>query len=221
MSSGEFRSRGWFPTMFRGFFRIATATNGSDSLALGSESSVESESGKEEEVEIKTLAPKSEDAPCVPLAGPTVGVSSSASVSGWLRHLRPDELRGNSKRRKSLASPPRSLRGQQPNLPCRSQQRSSRTSYPTDQQLPHDQAVRQLIRKRTFYHFIFLPLLDVELCILFSRDSCHGCVGCTAISFDNFGPTQAVLFICLYPSNIHIQDQGLSIAKDRTVLLYI
>jgi len=46
-------------------------------------------------------------------------------------------------------------------------------------------------------------------------------VGYSAISFDNFGPSQAVLFICLNPSNIHIQDQALSIARDRTVPLYI
>jgi len=85
----------------------------------------------------------------------------------------PDERRGNSKRRKSLASPPRSLRGQQPNLPCRSQRWSSRTSYPTDQQLPHDQAVRQLVRKWTFIISYFFCLLDVALFILFSRDSCR------------------------------------------------
>ena len=48
--------------MFRGFFCFATATNGSDGLALGSESSVESESGSEEEDETETHAPESEDA---------------------------------------------------------------------------------------------------------------------------------------------------------------
>lgn len=107
MSSGESRSRGWFPSMRpRGLF-----ANGSDGLALSSESSVRSESDEEEEesvldwtldeVATETRAPKFEDVPCVPLAGPTAGVSSS--VSG---PEAPDEPRVNPKRRK--LSPPRS-----------------------------------------------------------------------------------------------------------------
>jgi len=68
MSSGEFQSTGWFLTMFRGFFCIAIATNGADGLALGSESSVESESDEGEEGETETRVPKSEDAPCVTVA---------------------------------------------------------------------------------------------------------------------------------------------------------
>ena len=85
----------------------------SDGLSLSSELSVGSESDEEEEsvldwtgsaldeVETETRAPKSEGVPCVPLAGPTAGVSSS--VSG---PEAPEDPRGNHKRRK--LSPPRS-----------------------------------------------------------------------------------------------------------------
>ena len=58
--------------------------------------------------------------------------------------------------------------------------RSSRTSdsYPTDQQLPRDQAVRQLIRKGTFFISFLLPLLDVSLC--FFSPEIHDRVVCIA-----------------------------------------
>ena len=47
--------------MFWGFFCIAVATpNGSDGLALGSESSVKSKSDEEEEVKKEIHVPKSE-----------------------------------------------------------------------------------------------------------------------------------------------------------------
>ena len=99
-------------TTLPGLFCFA---NGSDGVAFfSSESSVESDDEEEsvldwsessldslDEVESEPRAPKSGDVPCVPLAGPTAGVSSS--VSG---PEAPNEPRGNPKRRK--LSPPRS-----------------------------------------------------------------------------------------------------------------
>ena len=113
MSSGESRSRGWFPHHVPGCYIFLRISNGSDGLSLSSELSVESESDEEEEsvldwtgsaldgAETETRAPRSEGVPCVPLAGPTAGVSSS--VSG---PEAPEDPRGNPKRRK--LSPPRS-----------------------------------------------------------------------------------------------------------------
>jgi len=107
MSSGESRSRGWFPQpCSRRFFLHC-----SDGLSLSSELSVGSESDDEEEsvldwtgsaldeVETETRAPKSEGVPCVPPAGPTAGVSSVSGPEA------PEDPRGNPKRRK--LSPPR------------------------------------------------------------------------------------------------------------------